>query len=170
MRASPKKPKKEAPGAIRPKTVKRQKLSLELPDPSKGLGMSLLRAREVVMSTIRPTLRSHKLTDQQWRILRVLGAQSPMNASQLARRTVIQLPSLARIAEELEKRQLVIRHRKTANHPRFTVSITPQGRRLVAKIFPEITEAQRPIRDALGKTTIERLLTIIKAIEDQAVG
>src|ERR1043166_1624554 len=43
-------------------------------DFGRSLPMSLLRAREAVMRQFRPSLRSHGLTEQQWRILRALTA------------------------------------------------------------------------------------------------
>ena len=39
----------------------------------RNLPRLLLQAREAVMQHTRPSLREHGLSDQQWRVLRVLG-------------------------------------------------------------------------------------------------
>jgi len=39
----------------------------------RNLPRLLLEAREAVMQHTRPSLREHGLSDQQWRVLRVLG-------------------------------------------------------------------------------------------------
>ena len=39
----------------------------------RNLPSLLLQARESIMGHTRPFLRSHGLSDQQWRVLRVLG-------------------------------------------------------------------------------------------------
>ena len=43
------------------------------PDFEHSLPMMLLRAREAVMGRFRPMLREFDLTEQQWRIIRVLA-------------------------------------------------------------------------------------------------
>src|ERR1700751_1542936 len=54
-------------------------------DFSRSLPMLLLRAREAVMRQFRPSLRSHGLTEQQWRILRALAAIDAIEVTELAR-------------------------------------------------------------------------------------
>jgi hypothetical protein len=43
------------------------------PFQHRNLPRLLLQAREAVMAHTRPSLREHALSDQQWRVLRVLG-------------------------------------------------------------------------------------------------
>lgn len=38
-----------------------------------SLLIALLQAREVVLGYFRPTLKAHRLTEQQWRIIRILA-------------------------------------------------------------------------------------------------
>ncbi len=73
---------------------------------SRSLPMSLLRAREAVMRQFRPSLRSHGLTEQQWRILRALTAVDEIEVTELARVAFLLGPSLSRILRDLEARAL----------------------------------------------------------------
>ena len=68
--------------------------------------MSLLRAREMVMTHFRPMLARHRVTEQQWRVIRVLHEQSPLGATEVAERASILGPSLTRIIKALESRKL----------------------------------------------------------------
>jgi homoprotocatechuate degradation regulator HpaR len=135
-----------------------------LPDTTQALGMSMLRAREALVSAIRPVLRAHDLTDQQWRILRVLSADLTSTPTNLARRTVILLPSLSRIVMDLEIRGLVSRFVPPSGG-RAMMSITRKGRALVSTVYPKVLRKQKPIREGLGEENIRELLRLLHLIE-----
>lgn len=63
-----------------------------LPTTQRSLPMALLRARENVMSPIRAMLGDFGLTEQQWRLLRVLSESGPLEATILANRAALLLP------------------------------------------------------------------------------
>lgn len=131
-------------------------------DPSYALGMSMLRAREVVISYVRPILRAHGLTEQQWRVLRFLAAESPQSVVSLSRRTTIMLPSLLRMLDAMVKENLVAR---TPNGPgRATVVLTIKGFGLVRKLLPQILKAQQPLRRLLTETERETLVSLLKKL------
>ena len=53
----------------------------------------MLRAREAIMISFRPILAKHGFTEQQWRVLRVLGEKGPSDAGQVAFDACILAPS-----------------------------------------------------------------------------
>ncbi|SUG28869.1 homoprotocatechuate degradative operon repressor [Salmonella enterica subsp. arizonae] len=59
-----------------------------------SLTIALLQAREAAMTYFRPIVKSHNLTDQQWRIVRILADSPSMDFHDLAFRTCILRPSL----------------------------------------------------------------------------
>ena len=63
----------------------------------RNLPRLLLQARESVMAHTRPSLREHGLSDQQWRVLRVLNEGGALDAAELAARANILAPSLTRM-------------------------------------------------------------------------
>src|SRR5262249_21690739 len=121
-------------------------------------------AREILVSPIRPVLRAHNLTDQQWRILRVLSAESQLNATTLANRTIILLPSLTRIVADMERRGL-LKKVKIPKAGRPQICITEMGNALVAAVHPKVFRKQKPIRDRIGERNIRLLLRILHDIE-----
>ena len=70
---------------------------ISLFETKKSLTITLLRARESLMMSFRPLLAKHNFTEQQWRVLRVLGEKGPCDAGQLATEACILSPSLSRI-------------------------------------------------------------------------
>ena len=62
----------------------------------------MLRAREAIMLSFRPLLAKHGFTEQQWRVLRVLGEKGTSDAGQVAFEACILAPSLSRIIGKLE--------------------------------------------------------------------
>src|SRR5580658_2999959 len=91
---------------------------------SRSLPMSLLRAREAVMRQFRPSLRRHRLTEQQWRILRALAEVEAIEVTELARTAFLLGPSLSRILRDLEARQLIERRTAKTDQRRAVVSIS----------------------------------------------
>jgi homoprotocatechuate degradation regulator HpaR len=74
---------------------------------NRSLPLMLMKAREGVMQRFRPHLRSHDITEQQWRILRVLAEQTTADMLELATRCCIHPPSLSRTVPLLATRGLV---------------------------------------------------------------
>ena len=80
-----------------------------LQDVEWSLAIKLLRARELVMQRFREHLREHGLTEQQWRVLRVLAERGPLQMLELSERSFLLPASLSRTAPMLEEKGLVDR-------------------------------------------------------------
>lgn len=137
----------------------------QLPHPSRSLPIALMRAREAVMGPIREMLAGEGLSEQQWRLLRVLDAHSPLDASTLARRAALLLPSQTRIVQTLVERGLVTRTRGT-DRRRLQMQITDQGRAVIARNADHAARIAADWRAQLGPARYDTLLTIL---EDLAV-
>jgi homoprotocatechuate degradation regulator HpaR len=83
------------------------------------------------MAPIRPLLREANLTEQQWRVLRVLVDEGDTDTSTLAQYGLLYAPSVTRILKELADRNLLERRADTADGRRFIIRATAQGRALV---------------------------------------
>jgi homoprotocatechuate degradation regulator HpaR len=67
------------------------------------LPILLQKAREYAVNTMRNTLATHDLTEQQWRVIRSTFESGELNAQELARKSAILGPSLSRILNRLEE-------------------------------------------------------------------
>ena len=98
----------------RPKlpTAKKQKIpgaSHGLNDFSHTLPIRLLRARQAAIAQFKPIYRQYDVTEQQWRVLRMVTSSGFLTAGELSQAVFISMPSLPRIMPSLEKRTLVRR-------------------------------------------------------------
>jgi len=135
------------------------------------LPIALLRARETVMDRFRPMLHRHDITEQQWRVLRVLDEAETMDASELAQGAAILAPSLSRILKTLEARGLIEVRKHHADGRRTIINLSESGSAFLAEAAPESAKIYEEIEALVGRDRIEALLdeidTLIIRLSDQ---
>ena len=67
----------------------------------------LYRTLDAIMPAYRTLLDEFGLTQQQWRVLRLLWTQGPMTSAQIARRAFFTRSSMVGILDRLEARGLI---------------------------------------------------------------
>lgn len=138
-----------------------------MPEFSRSLPMSLLRAREAVMRHFRPSLRDHGLTEQQWRILRALDSVEAIEVTELARLAFLLGPSLSRILRDLEARDLIERKVAKADLRRGVVSISSTGLKLIEAVAPSSEAIYTTITRRYGKRKLAELQTMLHELESR---
>jgi homoprotocatechuate degradation regulator HpaR len=136
-------------------------LTRELRTFDRSLPGRLLKAREAVMRKFLPSLREHDLSPQQWRVLRALAETEQMDASEIAERCSILLPSLSRILANLEGRKLISRKPCREDQRRTLVKISAKGRALVKKIAPYSEERYDYITARFGEKNMTQLYELL---------
>jgi len=127
-------------------------------DSRRSLPIALLRAREAVMGHFRPMLAAHDLTEQQWRVIRILGEAGTVDASEIAERAFILAPSLTRIIRSLEERGLIIKAKDEADGRRVLLKIAPAGLEIIHQVTPESRQIYEELEAEFGKEWIDDLL------------
>ena len=130
-----------------------------------SLPMALLRAREIAMGYFRPLLNAHGLTEQQWRVIRVLQEYGELEFNELSRIALIQPPSLTGILTRLGKLSLVGRRRSATDQRRLHVSLTPDGLRRYAKVSVESERRYGEIEQQFGKARLDSLMTSLREFD-----
>jgi homoprotocatechuate degradation regulator HpaR len=132
----------------------------------RNLPRLLLQARESVMAHTRPSLREHGLSDQQWRVLRVLGEHGTVETGRVAREAYILGPSLTGVLARMERDGLIRRERDLSDQRRTVVEATAKGRKLVDKLSHSIEAHYDFMEKALGKQKLAELYELLdKVIE-----
>lgn len=137
-------------------------------DFSHSLPMALMRAREAVMGEFRPLLRSYGLTEQQWRVLRVLIEADSVEATELAKRSFILLPSLSRILKTLDARGLIRREPVAHDQRRSAIAVTDAGRALFAEIAPQSEQRYRELAARFGQQRLDELYALLESLQQAA--
>jgi homoprotocatechuate degradation regulator HpaR len=137
---------------------------------ARSLPIALLRAREAVMGPIRESLAASGISEQKWRVLRVLEEAGPMDLTRLAAEACLQLPSLTRIAKAMVAEGLVERTADPEDGRRAVLAVTDAGRRLIAAHAPAGAAVFARIEVAFGKERTEALLDLLEALRGSQLG
>lgn len=139
-----------------------------------SLPMILNRALDAVMPPYRELFAQFDLTEQQWRILRVLWTHEKVVSVDLASRTLLATASLVGIIDRLEKKGLVARVRSTTDRRAVYITATAKGRKLEATVGPRVEAIQSRIRatvsDREWKAMEKTLLKVASALDDNDSG
>jgi homoprotocatechuate degradation regulator HpaR len=127
----------------------------------RNLPRLLLQAREAVMTHTRPSLREHGLSDQQWRVLRVLGEHGTVETGRVAREAYILGPSLTGVLARMERDGLIQRERDPADQRRTVVEATPKGLKMVDRLSTTIETHYRWLEQSLGKQKLGQLYRLL---------
>lgn len=131
----------------------------------RNLPRLLLQAREAVMAHTRPSLRQHGLSDQQWRVLRVLGehADDPagIETGRVAREAYLLGPSLTGVLSRMERDGLIARERCGQDARRTVVRATTLGLNKVQALSETIEAHYSWMEQQLGKAKLGQLYALL---------
>lgn len=131
----------------------------------RNLPRLLLEAREAVMLHTRPSLRAHGLSDQQWRVLRVLGEHAHerggIETGRVAREAYLLGPSLTGVLTRMERDGLIERQRCAQDARRTVVRATAAGLAKVQALSQTIEAHYDWMEQHLGKAQLTRLYDLL---------
>jgi len=128
---------------------------------SRSMPIALLRARERVMGPIRNMLADVGITEQQWRVLRVLQEDGPMEPTRIADAACLLLPSLTRILQKLEEKELIARSPDATDRRKQIVSISEQGSAVIDANLATSVALMNQVRDRMGADRYDELLDLL---------
>jgi homoprotocatechuate degradation regulator HpaR len=127
------------------------------PVKHRNLPMLLLQSREHVMARFRPILNEHGITEQQWRVVRLLLGTGPLEPREIGELCRFSSPSLTGVLARMEELDLVSRKRFETDQRRVSVSLTLRSRQLAARMAPQIDCTYQQLEKLLGKKFCEHL-------------
>lgn len=134
----------------------------------RNLPRLLLEAREAVMAHTRPSLRQHGLSDQQWRVLRVLGEHADeaagVETGRVAREAYLLGPSLTGVLARMERDGLIDRARCPQDARRTVVRATAAGLAKVQALSETIEAHYAWMERELGKTKLTALYELLDGV------
>lgn len=134
----------------------------------RNLPRLLLEAREAVMAHTRPSLREHGLSDQQWRVLRVLGehAGEPegIETGRVAREAYLLGPSLTGVLTRMERDGLIERQRCAHDARRTVVRATAAGLSKTQSLSQTIEAHYVWMEQHLGKAQLSVLYNLLDKV------
>jgi homoprotocatechuate degradation regulator HpaR len=123
----------------------------------RNLPLLLLQVRERIIGHFRPVLNAHGITEQQWRIVRLLLDAGPLEPREICELCTLSSPSLAGVLARMEETDLVKRQRLPYDQRRLRVSLTRRSRALAVRMAPQIEAVYARVEGKLGKKACRRL-------------
>ena len=136
-----------------------------LPTTNRSLPIALLRARERVMGPIRALLSDVDLTEQQWRVLRVVQESGAIDPTQIAEQACLLLPSLTRILQKLEDKKMISRTRDKQDLRKQVITITSAGESIIANNLEASLVLVAKTRAKMGEDRYEALLDLLNELD-----
>ncbi|MBA1203242.1 homoprotocatechuate degradation operon regulator HpaR [Pseudomonas capeferrum] len=130
-----------------------------------SLTLTLLQAREAAMAFFRPSLNEHDLTEQQWRVIRILRQQGELESHQLAQQACILKPSMTGVLARLERDGLVRRQKSPQDQRRVFVNLTEEGERCFVSMSEDMENNYRKIQDQFGEEKMQQLLGLLNELK-----
>ena len=126
--------------------------------------VKLLRASDTVHSEAVQPLAEQGLTPSQFAVLEALFHVGPLCLGDLARKILKTSGNLTMVVGNLQKQGLVRRAKGSTDRRFVTIELTPEGRALIAKIFPAHVAVIREIMSRLSKKEQEQLAELCKKL------
>ena len=131
-----------------------------------ALPMILNQTLDQVMPPYRALFKRFDITEQQWRVLRVLWSKDRVNSAELAARALIPAPSLVGVIDRLETKKLVTRVRSTEDRRVVYVSASSTGRKLEKKVTPHVEALHSSIKGAVTASEWNAMVKTLNKIGD----
>ncbi|MEO1494419.1 MAG: MarR family transcriptional regulator [Pseudomonadota bacterium] len=127
---------------------------------SHSLPIQLLAVHDLVMRYFRPMLNRFDMTDQQWRVLRVIAAEGEADFRVIAETCLIHPASLSRMLETLEARGWVTRRTHPNDRRQRLIKLAPEGQSIFDRASAETETIHRALEADLGAShgSLVRLL------------
>ncbi|MEC8154323.1 MAG: homoprotocatechuate degradation operon regulator HpaR [Pseudomonadota bacterium] len=136
----------------------------------RSLPIALLRAREQVMEPIRAMLADSGVTEQKWRVLRVLEEAGEIEPTVIAREACLHLPSLSRILKTMEQDGLIQRREDEQDRRKTVIAIADAGRAILSEHAVRSAAILVDIERRLGAGKIEAMLDLLEELTDDPGG
>jgi len=140
----------------------------QLPSTNRSLPIALMRSREKVMAPIREMLKASGITEQQWRVLRILSEFGPQDLTEIASKASLLMPSLSRIIRKLGEERFIIRAMDPNDRRRQTVVIGPAGQKIIDDNLPQAMKIANEFQSRLGTDRYELLLDLLADLEQKS--
>ena len=126
--------------------------------------IKLSRASDTLGQHAQQSYAETGLTASQFGTLETLYHLGPMCQSEIGKKILRSSGNITLVIDNLEKRGLVRREREEGDRRRVSVQLTPEGRKLIARVFPSHAAAITAALSALAPDEQEELARLCKKL------
>ncbi|MFE8597172.1 MarR family transcriptional regulator [Archangium violaceum] len=126
--------------------------------------VKLTRATETLGAQLQRHLASLEITPPQLAVLEALLHLGPMSQSELGRKLLRSNPNMTALLDNLERSKWIQRARSPEDRRVVVVSLTPEGRRVIERVFPAHAAHVTALMGALSAEEQETLGELCKKL------
>lgn len=126
-----------------------------------SLTLDLLQAREAAMKFFRPSLNEHCLTEQQWRVIRILHQQGEIEMNRLADLACILKPSMTGVLSRMETLGLAGRRKVSHDQRLVLVFLTDAGLACFEAMIGCMERNYQHLQAQFGEARLQELLALL---------
>lgn len=119
------------------------------------------------MQHFRPHLNELGLTEQQWRVLRVLSEDGAQEAGHVAKRAIVLPPSLSRILKSLSEMGLILSGPHEDDGRRTMISLTSLGEKKLKDALPQSAAIYARLEKKIGAARLKELLDLLEEVQEK---
>ena len=142
-------------------TAKRLREVDPVPPPEDGTHRMICRQIKMVMSSLTRRVDAHmqplELTGMQWEPLMLVWLKRADTVAALARVSQVGVPSMTRMLDRLEQKDLLRRERSALDRRVVNLHLTPKGKKVANKIWPIVVEGMNVHLDGFRKDELNQL-------------
>lgn len=125
------------------------------------VNIALVQARETVIAYFRPVLNEAGITEQQWRIIRLLSENGTLDFQDLSEQASILRPSLTGVLTRLEKMGLVMRLKPASDQRRVFLKLTEEGLQLFDEIATRMEACYAQLEQDFSSEKLQALASLL---------
>lgn len=124
----------------------------------------LAQASRLISGEFHLVVTAHGFTVSEWRVLASLSGSEPMSIGQLAQITTMKQPTVTRVLDRMQAKELVERLPNDGDRRVTLVRITPAGTRLVSKLIPLARQHEQRVLEPFGQQRAEDLKAMLRRL------
>jgi DNA-binding MarR family transcriptional regulator len=132
-----------------------------VPPPEDGTHRMICRQIKLVMNSLTRRVDAHmqplELTGMQWEPLMLVWLKRADTVAALARVSQVGVPSMTRMLDRLEQKDLLRRERSETDRRVVNLHLTAKGRKVANKIWPIVVEGMNVHLDGFRKEELNQL-------------
>ena len=142
-------------------TARRPREADSIPPPEDGTHRLICRQIKMVMNSLTRRVDAHmqplELTGMQWEPVMLLWLKRADTVAGLARISQVGVPSMTRMLDRLEEKDLLRRERSETDRRVVNLHLTPKGKKVANKIWPIVVEGMHVHLDGFKKEELNQL-------------
>jgi DNA-binding MarR family transcriptional regulator len=128
------------------------------------LAALLAQASLLISGEFHQVVRANGYSVSEWRVLATLAGSAPLSIGRLASISTIKQPTVTRLLDRMEARDLVQRLEKDGDRRITLVAITPAGTRLVSRLIVLARAHEQRVLEPFGLQRAEELKSTLRHI------